>query len=141
MLAEELIAQSDAIGEIRFGFNLLGSVMSRIRLYPAVVEQKRGAPIDVTKWSDEIGRPSNSVEALAEASVEALEKLDYGYVSGGISELMRTSTINMSVAGEMFLVSPKPGQFVIASVDELTDRKSTRLNSSHALLSRMPSSA
>jgi hypothetical protein len=110
----------DAIGEVRFGFNLLGSVMSRIRLYPAVVEQTRGAPIDVTKWAEEIGRPSNSVEALADASIEALEKLDQGYISGGISELMRTATINMSVAGEMFLVSPKPGQFVIASVDELT---------------------
>lgn len=109
----------DAIGEVRFGFNLLGSVMSRIRLYPAVVEQTRGIPVDVTKWEEEIGRQSDSVDSLKDASIEALEKLDSGYLSGGISELQRAATVNMSVAGEMFLVSPKPSQFVIASTDEL----------------------
>lgn len=109
----------DAIGEVRFGFNLLGSVMSRVRLYPAVVEQKRGMPIDVTRWNEEIGRDSESVSMLAEKSVEAMEKLDHGYLSGGLSELQRAATINMSVAGEMYLVSPKRGQYVIASTDEL----------------------
>ena len=34
-----------------------------------------------------------------------------------------------------------PGQFVIVKMDEVGDRKSTRLNSSHRSQSRMPSSA
>ena len=41
----------DAIGEIKYAFNLVASVVSRIRIYAAVVEDPAEAPIPIEKSS------------------------------------------------------------------------------------------
>ena len=54
--------------------------------------------------------------------------------------LLDTDTIKAAVAGEKW-AKDKVIEHYTPMIDELADRKSTRLNSSHVALSRMPSSA
>lgn len=109
----------DEIGEVRFAFNLLGNIMSRIRLFPAIVPHRSDVPTEISKWEGDIDEHSESIANLKEVSLEALDRLDEGFLTGGLGELQRMGTLNLDVAGEFYLASPKPGQYVVASVDEL----------------------
>ena len=107
----------DAIGEIKYAFSLVGSVVSRIRLYAAVVEDPANAPVPVTT-TDTLD-PS-----LIDAAQRALSRLDSAY--GGIAGLLRDAAVNLLVAGECYLVqtpervgSGLPETWDIRSVDEL----------------------
>lgn len=107
----------DAIGEVKYAFNLVASVVSRIRLYAAVVQDAAEAPISVND-SDNIDPD------LARAATRALERLDSAY--GGQAGLLKDAALNLSVAGECYLVQipARPGQGLgeswdIRSVDEL----------------------
>ena len=107
----------DAIGEIKYAFNLVASVVSRIRLYAAVVENPAETPVSV--------RSSSVVDArLAAAAERALSRLDSAY--GGQAGLLRDAALNLSVAGECFLVQMParigtgiPESWDIRSVDEV----------------------
>ena len=107
----------DAIGEIKYAFNLVASVVSRIRLYAAVVDNPAEAPQSV--------RTTNGIDAnLAHAAERALARLDSAY--GGQAGLLRDAALNLSVAGECYLVqmperkgSGLPESWDIRSVDEL----------------------
>lgn len=116
----------DAIGEIKYAFTLVASVVSRIRLYAATVEDPAEAPIPVR----------NSVVIspdLSDAAERALARLDSAY--GGQAGLLRDAALNLSVAGECFLVQvpdrldpDRPGVVIpeswdIRSVDELRAEK------------------
>ena len=107
----------DAIGEIKYAFSLVGSVISRVRLYTAVIEDPADAPVATnvsTKVSPE----------LAEAAERALARLDSAY--GGQAGLLRDAGLNILVAGECYLVQMPARQgsgiaesWDIRSVDEL----------------------
>jgi hypothetical protein len=106
----------DAIGEIKYAFNLVASVVSRIRLYAAVVENPAETPISV--------RNSKLDERLAQAAERALDRLDSAY--GGQAGLLRDAALNLSVTGECYLVqmparpgSGLPESWDIRSVDEV----------------------
>lgn len=107
----------DAIGEIKYAFNLVASVVSRIRLYAAVIDDPAESPVPI--------RTSQTVDpALADAAQRALDRLDSAY--GGQAGLLRDAALNLSVAGECFLVqiparpgSGLPETWDIRSVDEL----------------------
>jgi hypothetical protein len=107
----------DAIAEIKYAFNLVASVVSRIRLYAAVNEDPAEAPIPI--------RNASTVdEALAYAAERALSRLDSAY--GGQAGLLRDAALNLSVAGECYLVQVParigqglPETWDIRSVDEL----------------------
>ena len=112
----------DAIGEIKYAFNLVASVVSRIRLYPAVVNDTSQAPQPLSK--------TDGVDpALASAAERALQRLDSAY--GGQAGLLRDAALNISVAGECYLVQmpERPGYGIpeswdIKSVDEvMADQK------------------
>lgn len=112
----------DAIGEIKYAFNLVASVVSRIRLYPAVVNDTSQAPQPLSK--------ADGVDpALAAAAERALQRLDSAY--GGQAGLLRDAALNISVAGECYLVQmPErigygiPESWDIKSVDEvMADQK------------------
>lgn len=112
----------DAIGEIKYAFNLVASVVSRIRLYPAVVNDTSQAPQPLSK--------AEGVDpALATAAERALQRLDSAY--GGQAGLLRDAALNISVAGECYLVQmPErigygiPESWDIKSVDEvMADQK------------------
>ena len=107
----------DAIGEVKYAFNLVSSVVSRIRLYAAVVDDPAEAPAPI--------RNSENVDQrLASAAERALARLDSAY--GGQPGLLRDSALNLLVAGECYLVqmpellgSGVPESWDIRSVDEL----------------------
>ncbi len=107
----------DAIGEIKYAFNLVASVISRIRLYPAVVTDSSQTPQHVSKV-DSVG------SRLASASERALTRLDSAY--GGQAGLLRDAALNLSVAGECYLVqmperlgSGYPESWDVKSIDEV----------------------
>lgn len=107
----------DAISEIKYAFNLVASVVSRIRLYVAVVEDPSEAPVPLAS-SDKID------PELADAARRTLERLDSAF--GGQAGLLRDAALNLAVAGECYLVQvpERPGQGLpetwdIRSVDEL----------------------
>lgn len=107
----------DAIGEIKYAFNLVASVVSRIRLYTAAVVNPSEAPA-----------PVGSVEGidprLAAAADRALERLSSAF--GGQPGLLKDAALNLQVTGECYLVqvpervgSGLPESWDIRSVDEL----------------------
>lgn len=107
----------DSIGEVKYAFNLVASVVSRIRLYVAVVDDPAEAPVSVDK--------SSTIDPkLAAASKRALARLDSAY--GGQSGLLKDCALNLQVTGECYLVqvperigSGLPESWDIRSVDEL----------------------
>lgn len=107
----------DAIGEIKYAFNLVASVVSRIRIYAAVIENPAETPVNVRNASVIDDR-------LAQAAERALNRLDSAY--GGQAGLLRDAALNLSVAGECYLVQmPErmghgiPESWDIKSVDEV----------------------
>ena len=108
----------DAIGEVKYAFNLVASVISRIRLYAAIVEDPSESPKPV--------RMSSTIPVdLATAAERALARLDSAY--GGQAGLLRDVALNLSVTGECYLIqSPSmaghgvPESWDIRSVDELS---------------------
>jgi hypothetical protein len=85
----------DAIGEVKYAFNLVASVVSRIRLYAAVVDNPAETPVSV--------RNSSTIdERLGAAAERALSRLDSAY--GGQPGLLRDAALNLSVTGECYLV-------------------------------------
>lgn len=107
----------DAIGEIKYAFSLVASVVSRIRLYAAVVDNPAQAPSPIR----DVDSVDNRLSAAAE---RALTRLDSAY--GGQAGLLRDAALNLSVTGECYLVQipPRLGHQVpeswdIRSVDEL----------------------
>jgi hypothetical protein len=107
----------DAIGEIKYAFNLVASVVSRIRIYPAIIENPAEAPVPV--------RMSSTIDQrLGQAAERALARLDSAY--GGQAGLLRDAALNLSVAGECYLVQMParkgtgiPESWDIRSIDEV----------------------
>ena len=123
----------DELGEVKFAFGLKGSIMSRVRLYPALVTNPSEPPTATRDISDEFdlaGLNAESVTSALEVSETALDELNSAYL-GGLSEMMRVFAINVDVAGELFLVRDDD-RYIIASVEELTagDSRSYRLKQS-----------
>jgi hypothetical protein len=107
----------DSIGEVKYAFNLVASVVSRIRLYAAAIDNPSEAPVSVRK--------SETVESdLSFAAERALDRLNSAY--GGQAGLLKDAALNIQVAGECYLVqvperpgSGLPESWDIRSVDEL----------------------
>lgn len=107
----------DAIGEIKYAFNLVASVVSRIRLYTAVVDDPAEAPVSVKK-------SATVNDDLASAAERALARLDSAY--GGQAGLLKDAALNLQVTGECYLIqvperlgSGLPESWDIRSTDEL----------------------
>ena len=107
----------DAIGEVKYAFNLVASVVSRIRLYAAAIQNPAEAPAPILSV-DKVD------ERLAAAAQRALERLDSAF--GGQAGLLKDAALNLQVTGECYLVqmperlgSGLPESWDIRSVDEL----------------------
>jgi hypothetical protein len=107
----------DAIGEIKYAFNLVASVVSRIRIYAAAIDDPSQSPISVNE--------SRVVEhGLASAAQRALDRLNSAY--GGQPGLLKDAALNLAVTGECYLVqmparlgTGQPESWDIRSVDEV----------------------
>jgi hypothetical protein len=112
----------DAIGEVKYAFNLVASVISRIRLYPAVIVNPSESPSPIRNVDDYDQR----VVAAAE---RAIQRLDSAY--GGQAGLLKDAALNLQVTGECYLtqIPEKQGSGVseswdVRSIDEVnTDTK------------------
>ena len=107
----------DAIGEIKYAFNLVASVVSRIRLYAAAVGNPSEAPAPI----HEVEKVD---QRLAAAAQRALDRLSSAY--GGQPGLLKDAALNLQVTGECYLVqvpervgSGLPESWDVRSVDEL----------------------
>jgi hypothetical protein len=107
----------DSIGEIKYAFNLVASVVSRIRLYAAAISNPNEAPspIDAVEKID---------ARLAAAATRALDRLSSAF--GGQPGLLKDAALNLQVTGECYLVqipervgSGLPETWDMRSVDEL----------------------
>lgn len=108
----------DAITEIKYALNMVASIVSRIRLYAAVYDDPSDPMPVPLRNSDKI-QPD-----LAEAAERALRRLNSAY--GGQAGLLRDAALNLSVAGECYLVqvpategTRREESWDIRSVDEL----------------------
>lgn len=88
----------DIIGEIKYAFRLFSNVMSRIRLYAAVVTDDDSTP-------DPIKDHPDLNPASADAALTAMRRVFAGPTQ---SELLRTASINLLVTGECYLVQEQP---------------------------------
>lgn len=98
----------DLIGEVKFTANMLANVLSRIRLYPALVTDNSTVPSNLSSIKD------YDLDTIKVAS-DALDVLSSG--NGGISGLLRDAGLNMFVAGECYLVQ-EPARFSTSTTDK-----------------------
>lgn len=108
----------NSIGEVNFGLTVLGSVMSRVRLYPAVIVDPDAPPtatVDLRRRANELNEKETSEEtadhltAPEDLTEEVMDYMDLlleklGSGPAGLAGLMRSFTLNQSVAGECYLV-------------------------------------
>ena len=107
----------DSIGEVKYAFNLVASVVSRIRLYVAAIDNPSEAPSPIE------GVESADIR-LAAAAQRALDRLSSAY--GGQPGLLKDAALNLQVTGECYLVqipervgSGLPESWDVRSIDEL----------------------
>jgi hypothetical protein len=106
----------DVIPEVKFSANLIANVASRIRLYPAFVDNQDSAP-------SEINGAKDVSDDLKQAAYETLRLLETG--NGGIPGVIRDACLNLFIAGECYLVREEmPDSFGVTtwqvrSVDEI----------------------
>jgi hypothetical protein len=116
----------DAIGEIKYAFNLVASVVSRIRIFAAAIDDPSQSPVAASE--------SSSIDqSLASAAERALSRLNSAY--GGQPGLLKDAALNLSVTGECYLVqmparrgTGEPESWDIRSVDEVVADGSGNLN-------------
>lgn len=146
---QEAWAYFDAIGEIKYGFGMLAAVMSRIRLFAGVDLDPDSAPMSVNAYvkrqhdqtpeeqSDDEERMLQVPKYITEKHLKYAEKLIKELLSGpgGASGFMRNFTLNMSVAGECYLLllddewQIRSTQEVIVQVDGSIYLREQRSNS------------
>lgn len=112
----------DAIGEVKFASSVLGSILSRVRLYAGVVDDIQRSPVSVTVFLEELDPAAGittgdvTAEALRYADEIVSDIREQAY--GGTSTLMRNMAVNIWVAGEFYLI--RDNKWRVASVSELT---------------------
>lgn len=116
-IRQRLWTYYDRIGEVKFAFNLMASLMSRIHIYPALVTKRGEVPTRLDFWADEMNKKQRSMSAtlLKAAAEQAMMSLERG---SGIPGHLRQFTLNASVTGEMFFVGYK-GTYHTVSTDEI----------------------
>lgn len=147
----EAWAYYDAIGEIKYGFLMLASVMSRIRLYAALDVDQDSAPTSIVAYrsrqEDAEGNEHNRDEKkglkapsyITEEVMQYAEKLvsDLTNGTGSHSELIRRYSVNTSVAGECYLIyhddewQIRSNNEILASVDGKVYIRQVRAMTNH----------
>lgn len=111
-------AYYDAIGEIKYGFNALANLISRVTIHPGLNLDRDSVPVSLQNWKRrEQGQTEKERETdsnrdmvphtdLSEEVLEYAQELidDLFDGQGGMSGLLRSFTVNMSVPGECYFV-------------------------------------
>jgi hypothetical protein len=102
----------ERVGEIHYGFNLVGSILSRIRLYAAAMLDPEQAPTSVLEAADK----GKIDQDLAKAAQEIMLEFN----TSNFSSKVRSFALNMNVAGEVyFMQMPDSGEWVFKSTKEV----------------------
>lgn len=108
----------DLIGEIKYAFRLFSSVLSRVRLYAAVIVDEDSPPVPI--------KEADLEDVVKNAAKKAMRR---AFGPTNQADILRKASINILVAGECYLVKlpAKFGvrdteQWKILSVDELVTR-------------------
>ena len=107
----------ERVGEIHYGFTLLANLLSRVRIYAAVIGETNEAPADI---AGEAGRKRVKGK-LADDALAIMNELQQADFAG----MVRAFSLNLSVPGECYLIKlPQQigGQWAIRSVDEVQVR-------------------
>jgi hypothetical protein len=107
------------VGEIHYGFGLLANLLSRVRIYAAVVNESNEAPSDLSQLEDD-DRISENLAEAATAAIAELTLKDF-------ASFVRKFSLNMSVPGECYLVHMPPVEggekaWIVCSKSELVIR-------------------
>ena len=117
----------DSIGEIHFAFNLIGQVMSRVRLYPAIVHDSDQPPVNIEDYLEDLkeksGAAAPGLTRVAEQAGKLMDTLA-AQAHGGLSGMLRAFAINLSVPGETYLLEHND-EWIVASTDEITQKGDT----------------
>lgn len=107
----------DLIGEVKASATIISSVLSRVNLYGAYVDDSSSVPTSVR-------RSEGLDEEFAKAVEDTLWLLESG--NGGTSGLLRSAALSMFVVGECYLVrepsrfsSGEPEKWQIRSINEI----------------------
>jgi len=98
----------DNVGEVRYGFNLVAALMSRLRVHAAVVVNADEPPVEIGDASTLrdadgavlAGHQTGIDPRLAERARELVGQLDTG---AGLPAMQRAYALNDQVAGECYL--------------------------------------
>lgn len=110
----------DAIGELHYAFGMVGSVVSRVRFFPAIVTDPSMPPTkasEVLKGFNMEGLDAAQVKKAVDEAEAALREL-MSSASGGQSGFLREAAINLCVPGEFYLVNDDK-KWLVCSSDEL----------------------
>lgn len=123
-------ANLDAIGEIKFAFGLVASVLSRVRLYAGAVVDPESPPVPVAQAvkapdtvnddesDDDAYRARQSSGIDAALAKDAKDLLAKSFSRSDIPSMARMFALNISVPGECYLVHYK-GAWSIRSTSEM----------------------
>lgn len=109
----------DTIGEIHYAFNLIGQVLSRVRLFSGVVIDDDDAPVDAKVWLESMDDKGNAdtVRKVADKSAELLHELTEN-TPGREGGLLRSLALNFCIPGECYLAEVEK-EWLILSPEEL----------------------
>lgn len=137
----------DAIGEVKSAALLVGAILSRVRLFAAVIENPDEPPVPIIDASSRAENPID--KEFAGKANRALQRL--GSAHGGLSGLVARAGMNIWVAGECNLVqvparigSDIPERWDIKSISELVitkDGKTQIKSSRNGLAEDLPPEA
>ena len=112
----------DTIGEIHFAFSMIGQLVSRCRLYPAIVTDPERQPIDLKSWlesMDDKGGMDNARIVADKANDLVRDLVDN--TPGRESGLLRNMAMNLSIPGEVILANDKKrSEWLVLSPEEIT---------------------
>lgn len=130
----------DQVGELKFAFNLISQVVGRVMLYAAISEDTADVPMEVDdflKTIEDAGiRHAPDTKKACDLAAEAMRNL---VTTSEQSELLRTASLNMSIAGECYLYQDREKEcWSIASIEEFIPGDPPRLQSSRSQSNNNP---
>lgn len=125
----------DAIGEIKYGFNALANLVSRVTIHPALNLDRDSVPVSLQNWKRRMASQTDAEketdakrdmtphvdldDEVLEYAQDLIDDLFDG--QGGMSGLLRSFTINMSVPGECYFLKIDD-EWVVKSSSEIEVR-------------------
>ena len=117
----------DAIGEIKFAYGLVASVMSRLRIHPAYLPDPESVPVALVDAA-EVERPEGEIAdgqayhretGLSPEDAKLVrDKFTEAIRNTNIPDLLRSFTLNINVPGECYIAKIND-EWVIKSTEEL----------------------